>query len=134
MYLMDGLIDFDGRRYPMTGIFRGAVKMEKKLAALGYYQGRACFDTLLARQGDTIWGHVFHWSSLVETDESQEYSFSLSKPGKPELKDGLVYKNVLAGYFHIHFAGGLDWAGRFVNACGTYGKQGADKNETSTGL
>ena len=117
MYLMDRIVDFDGSEYEMCGVFTGAVMMEKKLAALGYYFGRAEEDSSIAKRGDGIWGHVFHWSTLRGLAEQQPFAFSLDKPGKRPVRDGLMFKNVLAGYFHIHFAGNPAWAQRFVEKC-----------------
>lgn len=117
MYLMERIVDFDGVSYAMAGVFQGAVKMKKKLAALGYYFGKAEEDTIIAQRGDGIWGHVFHWSTLCGLAERQPFAFSLEKPEKERVMDGLMYRNVLAGYFHIHFAGNPAWARRFVETC-----------------
>lgn len=117
MYLMDRIVDFDGSEYAMCGVFTGEVRMEKKLAALGYYRGTAEVTTILAEAGDALWGHVFHWSTLAGTDPEQQYGFVLEKDGSEAIRDGLMFRNTLAGYFHVHFAGNPAWAKRFVDIC-----------------
>ena len=121
MYLMERIITFDGGAFEMAGLFTGQVKMEKKLSALGYYYGRARADSVIARKGWGLWGHLFHWSTLEGVAEDQEYAFSLEKPGREPIADGLRFKNVVAGYFHIHFAGGPHWADRFLENCRNFG-------------
>ncbi len=116
MYLMDRLVDAEGNEFAMAGIFRGRVSMGKRCAALGYYTAAADRDCLIAERGWSLKGHVFHWSELSDLDPNQDYALRLTKPGKAEVRDGLMYKNVLAGYFHMHFAGDPNWALRFVKA------------------
>ncbi len=108
MYLMERLIDFEGHSYEMCGIFRGASRMEKKRQALGYITARALQDNLLCEKGNTLRGHVFHWSRLVELPETTLFAFELHKGviashSHPQL-DGLQKENVLASYVHVHFA------------------------------
>jgi cobyrinic acid a,c-diamide synthase len=117
MYLMDGLITFEGKRCEMAGVFPGTVKMEKKLHALGYYSATALKDSVAAKKGWKIPGHVFHWSSLIDIDPETEYAFRLNAPGKEAVFDGFARANTLASYFHIHFASDVRWASRFVDMC-----------------
>lgn len=109
MYLMERLINFEGRSYDMCGIFSGASQMGKKRQALGYVTVRAREDNLLCKRGETLRGHVFHWSRLVDVPEdSQKFAYELEKgmEGVPANlgRDGLQKDNVLASYVHVHFA------------------------------
>ena len=127
MYLMEELVDFEGRSFTLAGVFKGRVVMEKKLSALGYYYGRAIKSSPIAEKDWALWGHVFHWSRLEGTEDDSVFSFELTKdPGndtigeedkKGIILDGLLKNNTLAGYFHIHFAGDLRWPERFVKTC-----------------
>ncbi|HHT9155926.1 MAG TPA: cobyrinate a,c-diamide synthase, partial [Candidatus Tripitaka sp. YC43] len=109
MYLMERLINFEGRSYDMCGIFSGASQMGKKRQALGYVTVRAREDNLLCKRGETLRGHVFHWSKLVDVPgDSQRFAFELEK-GTGAVpanlgRDGLQRDNVLASYVHVHFA------------------------------
>ena len=109
MYLMERLINFEGRSYDMCGIFSGASQMGKKRQALGYVTVRAREDNLLCKRGETLRGHVFHWSRLVDmSGDSQKFAYELEKgTGAVPVnigRDGLQKDNVLASYVHVHFA------------------------------
>ncbi len=123
MYLVEELVTFEGESHRMAGLFSGKVIMEKKLAALGYYRGTAIADTPIAKKGWSVWGHVFHWSRLEGVAQTRRFGFSLEKPGKSPIADGLLDGNVLAGYFHIHFAGNVEWPKRFIEVCRNYGEE-----------
>jgi cobyrinic acid a,c-diamide synthase len=106
MYLMDRLIDFEGRSYNMCGVFSGGARMEKKRQALGYVTVKAREDNLLCKKGETLRGHVFHWSKLTGVPEDATYAYELEKGtnNKDLGPDGLQKGNVLASYVHVHFA------------------------------
>jgi cobyrinic acid a,c-diamide synthase len=125
MYLMERIVTFDGSTYEMVGLFTGDVVMEKKLSALGYSTGTVLEDSAVAEKGWHVRGHLFHWSRLDGTGPGQRYLFRLEKPGKEPAMDGLMHKNVVAGYFHIHFAGAPHWVDRFIDCCRNYSKKGS---------
>uniref|UniRef100_UPI00402946D3 cobyrinate a,c-diamide synthase n=1 Tax=Candidatus Tripitaka californicus TaxID=3367616 RepID=UPI00402946D3 len=121
MYLMERLINFEGRSYDMCGIFSGASQMGKKRQALGYVTVRAREDNLLCKRGETLRGHVFHWSRLVDVPEdSQKFAYELEKgmEGVPANlgRDGLQKDNVLASYVHVHFAQNLALATNLLSS------------------
>lgn len=66
MYLAQEIIDFAGQRYPMVGVVPGKARMQKKAVALGYAEAEVITDNLLARRGEIVRGHQFHWSTLEE--------------------------------------------------------------------
>jgi cobyrinic acid a,c-diamide synthase len=107
MYLMERLIDFEGRSYNMCGVFKGTSQMEKKRQALGYVIARAMQDNLLCKRGESIRGHVFHWSRLTNVQEDTTFAYELKRAAdgtKLIGLDGLQRGNVLASYVHVHFA------------------------------
>lgn len=108
MYLMERLIDFEGHSYNMCGVFKGTSCMEKKRQALGYVTVRARQDNLFCKRGETLRGHVFHWSKLIDVPEDTTFAYELEKGANytpaPLRRDGLQKRNVLASYVHVHFA------------------------------
>ncbi len=95
MYLSRS-ITINGETYPMCGVVAGDCIMPAK-KRLGYIEGEAVFN------GKTIpfKGHEFHYSG-VKMDEGQKYAFTLSRgEGICNGKDGVVAKNVVAGYSHL---------------------------------
>ncbi len=97
MYLCSAIEDIQGRKYTMSNIFNAEVKMSKRLKRFGY-----CEVNL---EGEKSSAHEFHRSDVEHAEEpNYELAFSVEKPNKSrKWQCGLRYKNVLAGYPHIHF-------------------------------
>ncbi len=107
MYLLDKLIDCDGKSYKMSGVFSASSKMQKRRQGLGYILVNAIEDNIICRKGDFFKAHEFHWSSIVEPENVEDLSFAykINKKDNSAIKfDGFFKKNVLASYAHIHFA------------------------------
>ena len=62
MYLQESLVDADGRRHRMAGLVPGESTLVGKRLTLGYREVRARRDTPIARAGQQLRGHEFHWS------------------------------------------------------------------------
>lgn len=113
MYLTRTLVDEGGVSRAMAGIFPVTSRMRKKRFALGYREIRLREDCLMGRAGATLRGHEFHYSEIDPMPETIPRIYQIDK-GKQE---GYLYKNVLAGYLHLHFASSPDAAAAFVRAC-----------------
>ncbi len=122
MYLMEELADFGGKTYPMAGVFPGRVVMKKGLKALGYYEGVFKAGSWMGNKGDTIMGHVFHWSQLENLPEQTSFQLELVKDSRPVLTDGLSFRNTWAGYLHVHLAGCERVMHNFLSSCREYKK------------
>jgi cobyrinic acid a,c-diamide synthase len=119
MYLVEKISDFKGEKFPMVGILPGKIKMEKKLRALGYCKIKLLKSTILGRKGESVKGHIFHWSYLTLSPEKVTLAYEVEKSGQ-KFYDGLSKNNVLASYVHIHFGSKVSWARNFVNRCAKY--------------
>ena len=93
--------------------------MEKKLRALGYCKIKLLKSTILGRKGESVKGHIFHWSYLTLSPEKVTLAYEVEKSGQ-KFYDGLSKNNVLASYVHIHFGSKVFWAKNFVNRCAKY--------------
>jgi cobyrinic acid a,c-diamide synthase len=118
MVLTQGLIDCEGRRWPMAGLIPGVARMTDKLAALGYRHAAALRANLLADEGDELRAHEFRYSNWV-CDEPLAGADSAwrvrgSRIAAPADSGGFVSGNLLASYLHIHFAQRAGLASRFV--------------------
>jgi cobyrinic acid a,c-diamide synthase len=120
MYLMKRLTDFNGRSFPMVGIFPYSVVMGDKLQSMGYVDISAVKDTLLCRKGGRIRSHVFHWSFLSEKINASRYAFTLKKNRRFHSYDGLSVNNVLCGYAHLHFGANTGFARNYIRSCEEY--------------
>lgn len=111
MYLGKGL-EYKGKYHSMVGIFPVDFVLEKKPQGHGYTRLKVIAENPYFPLGKEIRGHEFHYSRIKNwSARSSEPVFALTKgTGLDGQRDGLVYKNVLASYTHIHALGTPDWA------------------------
>jgi cobyrinic acid a,c-diamide synthase len=118
MVLTQGLIDGEGRRWPMAGLIPGVARMTEKLAALGYRHAAALRPNLLTEGGAELRGHEFRYSTWVcdEPIAGDDIAWQVrgTRAEGPADSGGFASGNLLASYLHIHFAQRPGIAGRFV--------------------
>ncbi len=113
MYLSEGITDFDGNRYPMTGLVPAWSRMTRKLARMGYVEFEPIEDTILSPKGTRLKGHEFHWSEM----ESDLYPPAHRIIHPQERSEGYVKGNLLASYLHLHFGTDPRLAKNFIASC-----------------
>jgi cobyrinic acid a,c-diamide synthase len=113
MYLSQSLKDLEGKAHPMAGVFPVQSTMQERRAALGYREVFLKKDCLLGPAGACLRGHEFHYSTISAMDSAVEQIYDY---GEREVA-GYLYKNVLAGYLHVHFGFSPQAAEAFINAC-----------------
>ncbi len=121
MYLGERLLLKEGA-YPMAGVLPVDFLLHKKPKGHGY--------TILQVKGpnpyfpsDTLLkGHEFHYSEPILTGKaSNPFAFRVIRGhGMDNAVDGMVKKNVLATYTHIHAAGNPDWAKSIIRVASEY--------------
>lgn len=112
IYLSRAIEDFDGISHEMSGALPVEYKMQNR-ATLGYREATALGDSVIARKGERLRGHEFHYSAITKAGAGLQIAYKLDN-GREE---GFIYKNTLATYVHLHFAGKPELAGRFVAFC-----------------
>ncbi|MBN2736728.1 MAG: cobyrinate a,c-diamide synthase [Spirochaetales bacterium] len=120
MYLASKLL-IQERSYNMAGLFDLTIKMEKQLSALGYYQATLMEDTILGPAGFEATGHMFRWSQIIQEPEKPRPLFKVTKNNKTSF-EGYIYKNTVASYLHLHFAGAPQIAANFLKTCRAFEK------------
>jgi cobyrinic acid a,c-diamide synthase len=120
MYLTETIRDFSGRPWPGVGIIPVEVAMTSRLAALGYVEATAVQDSILARKGDILRGHEFHYSQLTGIGEGQTPFTLCGGMGRDNRGDGYVQGNLLASYVHLHLRSNPQAAQNFLDACRKY--------------
>ena len=117
MYLGQG-IESESGSYKMVGALPCTTIMEKRLVALGYVNADVTGENPVAKIGQNIRGHEFHYSRCV-CDRDASFAYRLSR-GKGIVggRDGLVEHNTLAGYLHAHFYSFS--TDRFIESCKLY--------------
>jgi len=119
MYLSEGITGLDGVFAPMVGLLPGRTRMQRELAALGYVRARALADSPVARKGDLLVGHEFHWSTL-DPGEGWRWAYRFSGRRAGEKTDGYAGGSILASYLHIHFGANREACERFLAAAAAY--------------
>jgi cobyrinic acid a,c-diamide synthase len=104
MYLTKAIRDFEGRSHEMVGLFSAEAIMRKPGLTLGYRTVELSRPCILGELGTVVRGHEFHYSALSATGPL-DYACRLTDArGEAKGPDGLVMKNTLALYTHLHFA------------------------------
>jgi cobyrinic acid a,c-diamide synthase len=93
----------------MVGVIEGECQMHKRPQGRGYAR--------FSRNGvDEIPAHEFHYSSLEGLPEQTEYAHTIHRGyGIDGKNDGVVYKNLLAGYVHQRNTRQNPWVKSFVD-------------------
>jgi cobyrinic acid a,c-diamide synthase len=109
------------KTYPMTAVLPADFVLEKKPQAHGYTVLEAGSASAFLDNGVIIRGHEFHYSRIVNLDVLPPMAYHVTRGGGINGKgDGLVYKNVLAAYTHIHSLGTPGWASSMVKKAHEY--------------
>lgn len=111
MYLGKDLF-LDGVVYDMAGLLPISFGFSKKPQAHGYTIVIVEENNPYYKVGTEIRGHEFHYSSVLKWGgEDKDLAFRLKRgSGLINNRDGVVFKNILATYTHIHALGTPIWA------------------------
>lgn len=111
--------------HPMCGVLPVTARMTPRLT-LGYRQGVALTDSVLARAGERVVGHEFHRTvveppaptDLPGSEDAQAAgpAWGWSDAEGVARQDGIVQGNVHASYLHLHWAGAPAIAAAFASA------------------
>ncbi|WP_274433431.1 cobyrinate a,c-diamide synthase [Alicyclobacillus sp. ALC3] len=152
MFLSQSITDLGGNTYSMVGLVPVKVTMQPRLAALGYREVTALTESILFEAGEKARGHEFHYSAaepapfaLRRDSPVKSDGTALTADGSyganPEAAyqvtgrfghkpDGFVWRNMVAGYTHLHFASNPRMARRFVASCRDYRENGGSVPST----
>ena len=112
-------IRWNGRQAAMVGALPVRAVMQEKPVGRGYVELQETGDSVwggLAATGRIIHAHEFHYSRVEFVGEVNHFAFTVKRGwGLDGKHDGMVHKNVVAGYAHLRSAGTLDWVARFVD-------------------
>ena len=113
MYLAETLRTLDGTPHPMCGVLPFGVRMESRLAALGYVQ-------VAIAPGDgtplEARGHEFRHSTLEGAPAARvETAYEVRDArGGPVRREGYQVGGTLASYVHLHFGSCPELPGRLL--------------------
>jgi len=116
MYLCDSL-RWGDEEYSLAGVFPLKLAMEHKPQGHGYCEAVVDCENIYFDSRTVLKGHEFHYSRIAAGKEKVTTCFKINRgSGSFDHRDGLIYKNVLACYLHLHAQGCPDWADNFVEA------------------
>jgi cobyrinic acid a,c-diamide synthase len=114
----------DENTYPMTSVLPVDFVLEKRPQAHGYTILEVRGSSPFLEKGMIIRGHEFHYSRIVNLDDLPPMAYDMQRgAGINSTEDGLVYKNVLACYTHLHALGTPQWAEAMVGKAREYRKR-----------
>jgi cobyrinic acid a,c-diamide synthase len=111
MYLGEQLV-LENKSYAMVGILPVAFDFFKRPQGHGYTIVKVEGQNPYYEVGTEIRGHEFHYSRVSKRDSRKsDLVFRMQRgTGIETDRDGIVYKNVLATYTHVHALGTPGWA------------------------
>ena len=109
----------------MMDVFPMDFVVENSLQAHGYTIFEVIGQNPFFRRDSVFKGHEFHYSHAVNINSEAIHFVYKMKRGKgiADGYDGVVYKNVLATYSHLHALGTDDWAKGIIEASLNYKRQ-----------
>lgn len=114
MYLTESITNRVGESYSMLGVIPGNVKMQDKLAALGYREITGVSGNFLISEQEQAKGHEFHYSVYEGTHDTPAY---FSKGRFRAQQEGYLMQNLVAGYTHFHFASNPQLVRNWLQTC-----------------
>jgi cobyrinic acid a,c-diamide synthase len=111
IYLAEAIVT-DGVAHPMVGVFPVTFELGKRPWSHGYACGETDGANPFFLPGTRLRGHEFRYSYVRSMRaEALRFAFRMTRgKGFDGERDGLVYKNVLASFTHLHALGTPEWA------------------------
>ncbi|WP_038091817.1 cobyrinate a,c-diamide synthase [Tumebacillus flagellatus] len=116
MYLCNTITDRAGDAFQMVGLIPSDVKMQDRLAALGYREASAATPHFLLEAGEQVRGHEFHYSTSTEAAPKAYVTKGL----RGQKEEGFTTPNLVAGYTHLYFPSNPQVPRRFLSAAAEY--------------
>jgi cobyrinic acid a,c-diamide synthase len=109
-------ITLDEEEFSLVGVFPVKFGLEKKPQAHGYTIFKSSGENPFYPPGEEIKGHEFRYSRILDWQGSaDDLALTMERGvGFVDGKDGLVFKNVLALYSHVHAVATPQWAASLV--------------------
>ncbi len=115
-------ITLDQVEYPMSNILPICFGLSEKPQGHGYTRVQVVHDNPFYPKGETLNGHEFRYSRIMEIDyQDHEMAFRMERgKGILDKKDGFFKDNTFGTYTHIHALGSASWAPSLVNRARAY--------------
>jgi cobyrinic acid a,c-diamide synthase len=117
MYLMERL-EYKDKSYELSGVLKGSVRFGEK-RVVNYVEGEFQENCILGQKGSRFKGHEFHHSTITLEDNCDFAYKILRGEGIADGMDGIISKNCLASFTHLHAASYTGFAKTFVTSART---------------
>jgi cobyrinic acid a,c-diamide synthase len=118
MYLAQGIETHHGTRHNLLGLLPVWTRMRQRRSALGYVEVTLSHDSLWGRRGDSLRGHEFHYSELMDNpaaDSRWQTAYAVKRRQSDAVAaEGFQRDRVLASYMHVHLASRPEAVRHFV--------------------
>jgi cobyrinic acid a,c-diamide synthase len=122
MYLAKEII-WKEKKYSLSGVLPISIEMHDKPQGHGYCEMTVDCDNPFYNKGTIIKGHEFHYSKIFDYDPEINSCLAVSRGcGCFHERDGLTYKNVFAGYLHVHALATPEWVSGMIKCAKNYKK------------
>jgi len=133
MYLGEQLI-VEKETFPMVGVFPLTFVLQGRPEGHGYTILEVDQPNPYFGVGETLCGHEFHYSKILDWEKDQlTPAFRVKRGyGIDGRRDGLCYKNVLATYSHLHALGTDKWARGLFDQAACYSRKHDENREDAS--
>lgn len=113
---------WQGTSYPMAGVFPADTMLDPRPAGHGYEEVSVDQPNPFLETGTVLRGHEFHYSRLTKVDFSNTHTiFNVHRgTGLGNKRDGLIRRNVVACYLHLHARGSPEWFPGLLSAAAKF--------------
>ncbi len=124
LYLGESLRVGDDR-FPMAEVLPVSFGMERRPQGHGYTILEVDGENPFFPAGLTLRGHEFHYGRILDQGPGRrQTAFRVRRgAGMDGQRDGMVHRNVLAGFTHLHALGAPEWAEAMVRAARAHRKR-----------
>jgi cobyrinic acid a,c-diamide synthase len=114
-------ITWKGNEYKLAGVLPIEIQMHNEPQGHGYCEAVVDVENPFYKIGTVIKGHEFHYSKINSYEPGIKSVLSVSRgTGCFDSRDGINYKNVFAGYIHIHALATPEWIDGMINSAKNY--------------
>ncbi|MHC1610976.1 MAG: Ni-sirohydrochlorin a,c-diamide synthase, partial [Candidatus Methanospirareceae archaeon] len=116
VYLMEEL-EYQSDSFEMCGVIKGSVRFGEK-RVINYVEGEFQRDCIIGEKGKKFKGHEFHHCKIVLEDQANvDFAYKMERgEGVMDGMDGIISKNCLASFTHLHAASYTGFAENFVRS------------------
>ena len=109
-------IEWQDKIHKMVGIIDATALMHDRPQGRGYVKYQALPSSVWGKTEIEIKAHEFHYTSLKNLTPSSKFTRKITRGhGIDGTHDGIIYKNLIAGFCHLRNSQSNDWINQFLN-------------------